>query len=1115
MWTPKRILILLGGMLIFLIGFGVYSFFLGAIDGLPPLPSEYHWTDGSAATMHPGPDRRDIKLKESFGLECKEIYWSIKADLPKKGWGFAAQKFEILTDGRVKLSPFSAYVYSKARPKERSEINTVRCDEAILTLDRPVRESHELANRKVVAVELRARDGVAVRNNRQTPELHDDVDLRITNGSLFYEENRNLIWTDGYVKLQDLQAKPDPLVVSALGMEIHLTKEAAKSDKGKKNKSDAVTGVDKLVLKANVDLFMWVEGDTGFLGRQDGGEKSPAPAARGEPSAKREPSTKSGKPAPKSQLHIVCPGSFVYDVPKDMAVFERPSPTAKPLTPDPIVITRSLGGLDDVLDCDRLEMQFRKKSATADDATTYGAAGDAGGNDRRVHKEIESAVASARPGNQVHLTMETENLDAFCRELHYRCATDTNGPETILRGEPLLATKDAHQIQARELHLIGADKNGAGQKALVKGPGQIDLFDKAKQSYPIHAVWRDQLVATRENDGQRTLDVLTFTGDASFLDEDHRQELHAQRLELWLETLHQLAAPKQANPAVPRQRPSKLVALEKVSARSPELLVKNTHHLVVSFTEAPAERLPEAAPAVDPSSPPAGSPLVPVPEPKGGVAPAVEGQRGALGLPPPREGKPRPPLELEAREIKAYVVRRGGKDELKEVNAVDGVHVHQDAADAKDKGVDIRGETLNLVRNPKGDILYVLGDARQPSQLQLGELRLQGFKVTIDQEANRAEVEGAGAMSLPSKNTLDGGRPAKADSRITIHWSKSMLFNGKWAFFDDDKSATPGGVQAYQDNGTLLCLKLQIELDREVSFKEGQKGTQQAKVKKLICERKVRVEEQIKDAAGHLEKYHRLEAVELAMDNDGGPSTAHGPGMVELLAKGAAELLPQPGAKSQPPRQQVMRGTRVTYDGWLSSKVQNNTRISTFLDNVQVEHKPADRPNFPFDRQKLGKDDFYMSCNKLVVTTHAFPDNRSSQEMYAHGNVDFVMHDVVCRATVIKFDERSDQITIEGTPDNPAVIFKQVGRGKPPQAIKGGKMLYNRRTGAIQLQDGQIIQSRNGDADRDGIVCARMSIANVDAARRPASDSLLIARLHANRQDEPFVIARLIGRNDR
>ena len=38
MWTPKRILILVGGLIFFLIGFAVYTYFLGAIDGLPPLP---------------------------------------------------------------------------------------------------------------------------------------------------------------------------------------------------------------------------------------------------------------------------------------------------------------------------------------------------------------------------------------------------------------------------------------------------------------------------------------------------------------------------------------------------------------------------------------------------------------------------------------------------------------------------------------------------------------------------------------------------------------------------------------------------------------------------------------------------------------------------------------------------------------------------------------------------------------------------------------------------------------------------------------------------------------------------------------------------------------------
>ena len=38
---------------------------------------------------------------------------------------------------------------------------------------------------------------------------------------------------------------------------------------------------------------------------------------------------------------------------------------------------------------------------------------------------------------------------------------------------------------------------------------------------------------------------------------------------------------------------------------------------------------------------------------------------------------------------------------------------------------------------------------------------LFGPKVTIDQLKNRADVDGLGAMSMPSKTSLDGEKPAR------------------------------------------------------------------------------------------------------------------------------------------------------------------------------------------------------------------------------------------------------------------------------------------------------------------------------------------------------------------
>ena len=52
MWTPKRVLLLAGGFVLFLGAYLVYAFFLGGIDGLPALPVAYLPIEGP---VPPGP----------------------------------------------------------------------------------------------------------------------------------------------------------------------------------------------------------------------------------------------------------------------------------------------------------------------------------------------------------------------------------------------------------------------------------------------------------------------------------------------------------------------------------------------------------------------------------------------------------------------------------------------------------------------------------------------------------------------------------------------------------------------------------------------------------------------------------------------------------------------------------------------------------------------------------------------------------------------------------------------------------------------------------------------------------------------------------------------------
>src|SRR5207249_2861902 len=118
---------------------------------------------------------------------------------------------------------------------------------------------------------------------------------------------------------------------------------------------------------------------------------------------------------------------------------------------------------------------------------------------------------------------------------------------------------------------------------------------------------------------------------------------------------------------------------------------------------------------------------------------------------------------------------------LEKLDATGKVHVVQEAEKEGEKGLDVTGELLNLMQDVKGAIVTVYGDGRPSaapkdvwSVLKFGETDLRGPKVTIDQIKNVADVDGQGMMEMPSKTSLDADRPARPDSRLTVHWNKSM-----------------------------------------------------------------------------------------------------------------------------------------------------------------------------------------------------------------------------------------------------------------------------------------------------------------------------------------------------
>jgi hypothetical protein len=1088
------LLLLVVGLFLFFTTYAVYGHYLGGINGLPPLPLEYtREAQQNGPVWIPPPDRNLVNrmLEQAFGKDCDEVKKrAIKMEVGSRHLYLAADDFQILPDGRGQFKPFSIAIYGKGTgPGGYPEINTLQADEAVLEFDKPLTNSAEqVGDRKIVAGTLKG--NVRIVNNRRTPQRDDDMYL-YTPGPVDYQESTHHIWTQAVVKLEDVQSKPEPMRVTATGMDLYLLADERSprpgAASGRKKKGENISGVETIKLRGDVTMTLFVDSRSGFLG--NGGPE----AAQAEAPKPDKTSPAAGSP-PKSKVVITTQGPFEYDLVHDIARFSISR--RRGIAPDLVEVTRfqNLRRLDlrDVLECDELELQFRRKEAAAPPrgqplATPEGA------GDRGVALEIESAHAT---GTQVTLVSDSEALHAFGNDLYY----DARKHETTLTGErEMSAMKEGSLIFARGLRLKGGD-NKEAQGATALGPGRLEVLDSKTGTRPLKATWGKELVWSKDGAD----DVLTLTENASFIQvrppekpegtgadaaaakpdqgppnrkpELLEQELDADFLKVWLKQ----APASNATSGGQRRVPHHLIANGHVRAQSAEMHVHDTDHMTVWFRD--------LAPLVGPEPPPAGTDSQPIPpagsRPGGqpgaapGASPPAAPATGAPAAPPTQE-KPKKPIDVSARSIEAHVLRTGTKNELDWLRCEGTVHVVQEPSGPEDKGTDIRGQTLKIEHFPEGSVLVVTADRdKGPNELayvQLDQITILGTVVNIDQVQNQAWVDGLGSMKMPTTSNFEGQK-LNQPKDLTVHWNERMFFNGKMAEFhggviadmdlpEAEKRKLPLGAETEVDH--LACQSLQVDLDRTVSLREGEKkGQPPAKVDKLVCANQVRVEE----SAFRMQKLHeykRIVSTELDLDNLAGVVDAPGPGIVYIMQMGGkGEDLPVAPSPQKPavapkPGEEELKLTRVAYEKHM--RANNTTRTAYFLGNVQVIHLPSADPDVPVDITKpLPKGAMYLRCEGFKVTSCRHPDGKTShQEMEANTRVLVQAPEFWGRADRVTYDESKELVIFEGLNGNMATLYREnphAPRGQRGE-IRSRKIYYWRRTNDFKTEETENLRS--------------------------------------------------------
>ena len=598
MWTPRRIALLLTGLVISVGGYLGYSRLLGSFDGLPPLPADFR-PDPFRAPPEPtesAVNSLEQKFELAFGVNCPELSstYPIKLDLEGRGILVAAQEFKIQTEadprpGWVRLSPLSLGMIGKKRvEKGIPEINTLYCDFAFLRFDKPIKSLSDMSGSKITMAELHAdpdtktfdarRGRIRGLNNRKTTDPNDDIEL-VAPGPLYYDADppagRPHIFSFTAIQVFDHQNTnlpvPDRTVpreptVYGVGLRVYLTPEekkpagkggakgavAKKAAPKKGEPKQSLSGVDVVELDNSVEMNLWTEEGASFVAPAGEKKKEPKPAAvvgkDGEPK-------KAGPPPEKRLLTVKTNGPFRYDLRAELAHFEKP-PVPKPGIIEHVTVARANAGGkpgQDLLDCEFLDVQFQRTPPAAKGPTprevgpakTEAAAAPPprkGPGDKTPADQGDFTIKSMRAwGETVVVQSDLENLHASGTEMTH----DADKKLTVLKGDGVKkvnAVKDGNLLEGHEIHLFSTEGNELSQ-AQVLGEGSIGFgdIDPKTGTYLKTAVWTESMLYTKQVEKDRPpLDVLTFVGGpgkkAAFQDlsAGEPQQIEAHQLKVWL-----------------------------------------------------------------------------------------------------------------------------------------------------------------------------------------------------------------------------------------------------------------------------------------------------------------------------------------------------------------------------------------------------------------------------------------------------------------------------------------------------------------------------------------------------------------------------------------------------
>jgi lipopolysaccharide export system protein LptA len=542
-------------------------------------------------------------------------------------------------------------------------------------------------------------------------------------------------------------------------------------------------------------------------------------------------------------------------------------------------------------------------------------------------------------------------------------------------------------------------------------------------------------------------------------------EAESKRLEIWFED-GALGPPKSEE-----QRPQLRANLMPTSKWLGDTQPASVRPAVVQLADSqPAEaQLLEAAPS------PAAAATSPAASPTKTTAAAAEGKpsTGILsGSLLPGNADSTEPYVMKADTIYVRVLRGGPGVPAQVANMISKGNVQLTQAQKnKAEPLVVEGNELEVQnRGPMDQVMVVLG---QPAHVRNQGAHIEGSHIIFDRVRNTADVDGAGRLQLPVKQSAEPGRSERA-MPFDVAWQNKMHFDGKTSTF-------LGSVRSKMDDGQekteVRCRQMAVTLTKPFSFTQEHKSEEQAEVQTIDCYGGVEFDSD-STLEDKLMEVRRGAFAQLHFDKPSGKSQAYGPGLLRVwrhnengqsglsqFANVQSNSPPKSRKKSGWEYMQVMFAGRMDGDftqmmsqpaapprprpksrptGASSSILgANGAWTMVFHDHVDVIYGPVDQPMEGVSRDYLIDQAGWLGCKILTIQQH--PQSETKDQfvtMLATGNSQIEGKDFFGEAETISYDGSKTLYVLRGDGNRDARLTRQLKVGGDSSKTESNQILF-------------------------------------------------------------------------